>query len=138
MRWLTKIPLRLRSLFDKRGLDRELDDEIRYHLERQTEENVARGMAPDQARRAALAELGGTEAHKEDCRDARRVTWVHDLAKDLRFGLRMLRKSPGFSAVAVLILALGIGATTAIASFIDAILLHALPVRAPDELALLG
>ena len=138
MRWHLKLPLRLRSIFDKAGLDRELDEELRYHLERQIEENVAAGMAPEEARRAALAELGGTEAHKEECRDARRVTWVHDLARDLRFGLRMFSKSPGFTAVAVLILALGIGATTAIASFVDAMLLRALPVRAPDELVVLG
>ena len=136
MRWHHALGMRLRSLFGKGRLDSELDEEIRFHIERQTEENVAAGMAPQAARRAALDELGGVEPIKEECRDARGVTLVHDLVKDLRFGARMLRKQAVFTAMTVLILGLGIGANTAIFSFVDGIMLRGLPVRAPDELVL--
>ena len=137
MRWPSNLLLRVRSLVAKPGLDRELDDEIRFHIERQIEENVAAGMTPEAARRAALDDFGGVDPIKEECRDMRRVTLAHDLVKDLRFGARMIRKNPGFTIVAVSILALGIGANTAIFSFIDAVMLRALPVRDPGELVVL-
>jgi hypothetical protein len=91
--WLFTIPLRLRSLFRWAQADQELDDELRDHLERKTEEFVARGMAPGEARRRARLDLGGVEKVKEECREARRVNWIQDFAQDLRFGLRILRKS---------------------------------------------
>ena len=112
----------------------ELTDELRFHLEKLLEEKVGQGMSLEEARYAALQELGGVEQIKEECRDMRRVSVIENLIQDLRYGLRMLAKNPGFTAVVVLSLALGIGANTAIFSLIDAVMLKMLPVSHPEQL----
>src|SRR5580704_2757885 len=136
--WLYTIPLRLRSLFRRRQADQELDDELRDHVERKTQEYNAKGLVPEEARRQALIEMGGIEKRKEECRDARRVRWLQDLAQDLSFGLRMLRKSPAFTAITIATLAIGIGANGAIFAVIENVLLKPLPFPDSAELVDLG
>ena len=135
MRWLHKLPLRLRSILLKNRAERELSGELRFHLEKLIEENIARGMAPEEARYAALRELGGVEQIKEECRDMRRVNHIENFLQDVRYGLRQLRRSPGFAVVGLLSLALGIGANTATFQLLDAVRLRMLPVENPQQLA---
>jgi len=137
-RWLYTIPLRLRSLFRWAQADRELDDELRGHLERKTEEYVAQGTTSEEARRRARIDPDGIEQTKEKCRDTWRVNWIQDLIQDLRHALRRLRMAPAFTSATVLTLALGISATTSIFTLVDAVLLKSLPVSNPGELYRLG
>ena len=116
MRWYYKLPLRLRSLFRKDKAELDLSDELQFHLQNQIEEFVAQGTNPQEARRAALQSLGGVEQVKEECRDMRHTNLIENFLRDVRFGFRMLRRSPGFTVLTILCLTLGIGANAAVFS----------------------
>lgn len=134
MRWTSEVRERVRGLLSRARADAETDEELRFHLEMETEENLRRGMSPKQARRQAAITFGGVEKFKEEVRDARGLGLVEDLAGDFRLGVRALGRRPGFALVAVATLALGIGATTAVFSIADGVLLRSLPFAEPERL----
>jgi len=125
--WLYKLPLRLRSLFHRGEVENELDEELRDHLERDIAQRVRLGASPAEAERAARIALGGVEQQKEEVRDTRGLRPLENFVADIRYSLRALRRNPGFTAAAVLVLGLGLGASTAVFSVLDAVLFSELP-----------
>jgi len=132
-RWFYSLPLRLRSFFHPNALDQELKEELRQHIEEQIRENVAKGMSPEEARYSAVRTLGGITQIEQQCRDARGASLLEDFVQDLRYGFRQLGRSPGFSALAILCLTLGIGANAAVFSWIEGILFRPYPAVAHQE-----
>ncbi len=131
---LKKLAGSIGSFFGSGRKERELDEELAFHIEKETEENVRRGMAPDDARRAALVRFGGVAKTKDETREQGHAVWLDTTLQDVRYGLRSLRRNPGYAAAAILTLALGIGANTAIFSVVHGVLLQSLPYGGGERL----
>src|SRR5207237_5348702 len=140
MRWYYTLPRRLRSIVHENRAEVDLSEERQFHLQNQRDEYVAQGINPKEARHAALRSRGGIEQAKEECRDARKTNLIENFLQDVRYGFRMLRRSPGFAILTILCLTLAIGANAAVFSWIEGILFRPYPAVAHQErlLALAG
>ncbi|MGH7670375.1 MAG: permease prefix domain 1-containing protein, partial [Gemmatimonadaceae bacterium] len=137
MRLVKSLRLRLRALFARSAIDADLSDEIRFHLDQEAEKYVNAGMTPDEARSRARAAFGNVETAREEHRDAFGVRWIRDFAADARYAVRTLRHTPVLAAAAIITIALGIGANTAIFSVVNGVLLRPLPFKDPGQLTVL-
>jgi predicted permease len=137
-RWVRRLTLRVRTLLLRDRVERELDAEFRFHIEERVAAEVARGLSPQEARRVALLAMDGIDQTKEACRDTRHTQAIEHFFRDVRYALRSLARSPAFATIAIVSLAAGMGANTAIFSIVDKLLLESLPVRNPRELVLLN
>jgi hypothetical protein len=132
------ILFRLRSVFRRSTVENELDDELQFHIEQQVEKHIRAGLTREEAARKTRLQFGGLGQVKEDCRESRGVSFLETATQDVRYALRQLGKAPGFTITAILTLALGIGANTAIFTLVNAMLLKNLPVADPKSLVRVG
>jgi predicted permease len=138
MRWLARFRKIIQSLFRRRQIEGDLDAELQYHLEQEIESGIEAGLSPEEATLSARRLVGSVPLYKEECRDAWGIGFVENLLRDLRHAARMLRRTPLFTATAITMLALGIGANTTVFTFVENILLRSLPVHDPQQLAALN
>ena len=135
--WMFTIPLRLRSMLRGDRVERELDEELQFHLEHKIAEGIANGLSPQAARYAALRAMDGLDQRKEEMRDMRKIHWLTDFVDDVRYATRSLRRTPGLTALVVITLALGIGMTSTPFSMIDALIFRPYPIPHPRDLVTL-
>src|SRR5882724_2558831 len=132
-----RIAVAVRSIFYKRAIEQELDKELQFHLEHEIEKNIEMGMSPSEARYQAIRSFGGMDLFKEQCREVRGVSLIEGFINDIRYGFRLLVKSPGFTSLAIITLALGIGANTSIFSVIYGVMMRPLPYQQGNQLVVL-
>jgi macrolide transport system ATP-binding/permease protein len=135
--WWFTLPLRLKSIFHRRRVETDLDEELQFHLEHKIEEGIAEGLSPDESRRRALRAMGGLDQRKEEIRDTRRIHWLTDFLDDVRYAVRSLRRTPALTAFVVATIALGIGMTATPFSMLDALIFRPYPVPRPHEVVTL-